>query len=100
MGVMLPVKSKEKVKDYGIGSLSEPEVRRMRLKPEDVFVIIGSSGLWSCLSPDEAVEIVGRQLHRMAADASAALQTAATKRMLPGTAAKDLTVIVIYLAGG
>lgn len=76
-----------------------PEVRRLRLKPEDVFVVLGTSGLWQHLSPSEVVTIVGQNLHRMASDAVDALVTEIERRSMPGTATEDLTAMVVFLAG-
>lgn len=75
----------------------DPEVRRLKLKPDDVFVIIGSSGLWGRLSPAEAVTIVGQNLHRVACTATEALLAEARKRN--ATDSDDLTAIVLYLQG-
>jgi len=84
----------------GGGSMSNtPEVRRMRLKPEDVFVVLGSGGLWKHLSPTEVVTIVGQNLHRMAADAAGALLSEVHKRETPDSATEDTSVMVAYLAG-
>jgi len=94
--------------DIGGGGC-EPEVRRMRLKPEDLFVILGTSGLWNYLSPDDAVAVVSQGLHLMAADAARTLQREALRRAQartpPGYIAghysnqQDITAVVVYLAG-
>ena len=39
-----------------------PAVRRMKLKPEDVCVIIATQGLWKCLSPEEVVYVYDRMV--------------------------------------
>jgi len=117
--------------DIGAGTPArhdKPEVRRMRLKSDDVCVIIGTSALWNCLSPEEVVTIVGQNMHRMASDAAAALAAEVQRRAsvqpgaIPETEASqggsmhsefagcstlhsarqrelELTVIVVYLAG-
>jgi len=85
----------------------KPDVRRLRIKPEDVFVVLGTSGLWQKLSPMEVVTVVGQNLHRMAADAADALVAEVERRSGNGTerstASQDnsegVTVIVMYLAG-
>jgi len=83
-----------------------PNVRRMKLKPEDVCVVIATQALWNCLSPEEVVTIVGQRLNRMAADAANALVVEVRRRTMPFASAEDdpaldqeLTVMVIYLAG-
>lgn len=84
-----------------------PEVRRMRLKPEDVFVVLGTAGLWARLSPTEVVTIVGQHLHRPATAAAEALAAEAQRRAGSGGApgasreapGEDLTVLVVYLQG-
>eukprot|EP00928_Gymnodinium_smaydae_P036271 TRINITY_DN25373_c0_g1_i1.p1 TRINITY_DN25373_c0_g1~~TRINITY_DN25373_c0_g1_i1.p1 ORF type:complete len:549 (-),score=74.83 TRINITY_DN25373_c0_g1_i1:104-1693(-) len=84
----------------GAAAPQAPEVRRLRLKPEDLFVIMGTTGLWNHLSPAEAVAIVGQNLHRPARSAADALVTEVTKRsVLGGAGAEDLTVFVLYLQG-
>lgn len=99
-----PAAAGGRVRMFGNSNTREacaPEVRRMRLRAEDVFVILGTSGLWKRLSPSEAVTIVGQNLHRMASDAAEALAAEVNRRAaafgLP--VAEDLTVIVVYLAG-
>lgn len=101
--------------DIGAGfpaSAGKPEVRRMRLKPDDVCVIIGTSALWSCLSPEEVVTIVGQNMHSMASDAAAALAGEVQRRSsvqlgsatlgdspFASSRTHELTVLVVYLAG-
>merc|ERR1712224_217888 len=84
------------------------EVRRMRLKPEDAFVIIATSGLWSRIEPEEAVRLVSENMHRVADDAAAALANEAAKRRRDSMTNRenyrdagpdDITVVVIYLSG-
>jgi len=88
----------------------EPEVRRMRLKQEDLFVVLGTSGLWNYLSPDDAVAVVSQGLHLMAADCARALRMEALRRAAlarapPGymsghySPQQDITAVVVYLAG-
>mmetsp|Transcript_24553 Transcript_24553/g.68327 ORF Transcript_24553/g.68327 Transcript_24553/m.68327 type:complete len:519 (-) Transcript_24553:35-1591(-) len=86
-----------------MGGLSEPtscapEVRRMRLKPEDVFVILGT-GLWKFLTPADAVAIVGRNVHKPAEEAAAALVNEVERRYARGAAPDDLSVVVLFLQG-
>lgn len=91
----------------------KPDVRRLRIKAEDVFVVLGTSGLWQTLSPMEVVTVVSQNLHRMAADAADALVAEVQRRGPGATSARScadgvsqdcsppegLTVIVMYLAG-
>eukprot|EP00927_Polykrikos_kofoidii_P072773 TRINITY_DN68866_c0_g1_i1.p1 TRINITY_DN68866_c0_g1~~TRINITY_DN68866_c0_g1_i1.p1 ORF type:complete len:483 (-),score=63.09 TRINITY_DN68866_c0_g1_i1:48-1496(-) len=78
-----------------------PGVRRMRLKSEDVFVVLGTSGLWNRLAPSEVVTIVGQHLHQAALHAADALVAEAERRHSPGARAADddITVMVLYLQG-
>eukprot|EP00929_Paragymnodinium_shiwhaense_P038580 TRINITY_DN20370_c0_g1_i2.p1 TRINITY_DN20370_c0_g1~~TRINITY_DN20370_c0_g1_i2.p1 ORF type:complete len:375 (-),score=63.50 TRINITY_DN20370_c0_g1_i2:65-1189(-) len=80
----------------------EPEVRRMRLKPGDVCVVIGSESLWRWLTPDEVVTIIGQNMHRMATLAANALLAEVRKRMSDPASQKPedyVTVVVVYLTG-
>merc|ERR1712187_1055411 len=79
-----------------------PQVRRMRLKSDDVCAVIGSSSLWDWLTPEEVVTIVGQNMHRMAADAADAVAAEVRKRMGEPSANDaycELTLIVLYFAG-
>lgn len=87
-----------------------PDVRRMKLKPEDVCVIVATQALWKCLSPEEVVTIVGQRLNRMASDAADALVAEVRRRCQPisissqgglseGEEEDELSVLVIYLTG-
>lgn len=80
---------------YGVSSA--PEVRRMRLKPEDVFVVLGTAGLWKRLGPADVVAIVGQNLHLMAADVAHVLAAHAEQVRVAGN--DDITVMVVYLNG-
>jgi serine/threonine protein phosphatase PrpC len=91
------------------GDSNRPAVRRMRLKPDDVCVVIATQGLWKWLSPEEVVTIVGQNMHRMASDATEALLGEVRRRQQPMDETgngqtekaidKELTIVVIYLAG-
>eukprot|EP00927_Polykrikos_kofoidii_P050275 TRINITY_DN44193_c0_g1_i1.p1 TRINITY_DN44193_c0_g1~~TRINITY_DN44193_c0_g1_i1.p1 ORF type:complete len:476 (-),score=67.56 TRINITY_DN44193_c0_g1_i1:534-1961(-) len=88
----------------GVATLPGPEVRRMRLKSDDVCVVIGSTVLWNWLSPEEVVTIVGQNMHRMAGDAADAIINEVRIRMGDpsedrGNSCGDITVVVIFLAG-
>mmetsp|Transcript_25235 Transcript_25235/g.51879 ORF Transcript_25235/g.51879 Transcript_25235/m.51879 type:complete len:424 (-) Transcript_25235:85-1356(-) len=41
-----------------IGVTAEAEVREILLTPEDIFLIIGTDGLWQYMDPQEACEVV------------------------------------------
>merc|ERR1712232_889320 len=99
-------KKGNQVDTFRFGSVSHvrstPQVRRMRLKSEDVCVIMGSSALWKWLTPEEVVTIVGQNMHRMASDAADAVIAEVRRRMGdPSMSESDdeLTFIVLYLAG-
>ncbi|KAK6939695.1 PPM-type phosphatase-like domain [Dillenia turbinata] len=90
---------------------SEPSIRVIKLRPQDLFLIFASDGLWEQLSDEVAVEIVSKNSRVGIAKrlVRAALQEAAKKRELryddikkmeKGTRRHfhdDITVIVIYL---
>jgi len=80
----------------------KPAVRRMKLKSDDVCVVIATHCLWKCLSPEEVVTIVGQNMNRMASDAAEALVSEMRRREDPlagNDECEDLSVIVVYLAG-
>lgn len=86
----------------GSSSQGVPEVRRMRLKADDVCVVMGTGTLWKWLTPEEVVTIVGQNMHRMASDAADAIAAEVRKRMGQPSAddtGEELTLIVLYLAG-
>ncbi|GKV26445.1 hypothetical protein SLEP1_g35741 [Rubroshorea leprosula] len=90
---------------------AEPSIISRKLKPEDLFVIFASDGLWDELSDEAAVEIVFKNPRVGIAKrlVRAALQEAARKREMGYDDIKkiekgarryfhdDITVIVIYL---
>lgn len=78
---------------------STPEVRRLRLKPEDLFVVLGTGGLWQWLTPAEAVTIVGANICRPSWCAVDALASEVHRRSKPSAPPDDLTIVVVYLAG-
>merc|ERR1712048_65462 len=81
---------------------STPQVRRMRLKPDDVCVVLGTGGLWKWLTPEEVITIVGQSMHRMASDAADAVAAEVRRRMKDPSASDpsdELTFVVVYLAG-
>ena len=47
----------DKIGKY-IGMIFTPEIKQYVIQPEDKFVIIGTSGLWKYLTPNDAVSIV------------------------------------------
>lgn len=93
--------------DFSSATLSEPEVRRMRLKEEDVCAILGTDCLWQWLSPEEVITIVGQRMTSMACDAADALSAEIRKRMvcdakrsgIRGHASVELVAVVVYFAG-
>ncbi|PSS02659.1 Protein like [Actinidia chinensis var. chinensis] len=90
---------------------AEPSIIKRNLKPEDLFLIFASDGLWEQLSDEAAVEIVYKNPRAGIAKrlVGAALQEAAKKREMRYKDIKkiekgirrhfhdDITVIVVYL---
>ncbi|XP_019155053.1 PREDICTED: probable protein phosphatase 2C 63 [Ipomoea nil] len=90
---------------------AEPSLLTRQLRPEDLFLIFASDGLWEQLSDEEAVDIVVKNPRSGIAKrlAKAALNEAAKKREMKYEEIKriekgtrrhyhdDITVIVIYL---
>ncbi|KAK1586507.1 hypothetical protein Q3G72_003228 [Acer saccharum] len=90
---------------------AEPSILIRKLKPDDLFLIFASDGLWEQLSDEEAVEIVLKNPRVGIAKrlVRAALQEAAKKREMRYKDLKrtekgarrylhdDITVVVIYL---
>ncbi|XP_073142591.1 probable protein phosphatase 2C 63 [Henckelia pumila] len=90
---------------------AEPSIVTRKLKPEDLFVIFASDGLWEHLSDETAVEIVSKCPRSGISKrlVEAALQAASKKKemrykdikkMEKGTRRHfhdDITVIVVYL---
>ncbi|GFZ12261.1 protein phosphatase 2C family protein [Actinidia rufa] len=90
---------------------AEPSIIKRNLKPEDLFLIFASDGLWEQLSDEAAVEIVYKNPRAGIAKrlVVAALQEAAKKREMRYKDIKkiekgirrhfhdDITVIVVYL---
>ncbi|KAH9612032.1 hypothetical protein KSS87_002861 [Heliosperma pusillum] len=90
---------------------AEPSIIRRKLKPQDLFLIFASDGLWEQLSDQAAVEIVSKNPRAGIAKrlVRAALQQAAKKRELSyGDIKKiekgirrhfhdDISVVVVYL---
>jgi serine/threonine protein phosphatase PrpC len=90
---------------------AEPSIVTRKLRPQDLFVIFASDGLWEQLCDEEAVQIVSKYPRAGIAKrlVVAALQVAAKKREVSYKDIKkidrgvrrhfhdDITVIVIYL---
>ncbi|XP_020584269.1 probable protein phosphatase 2C 78 [Phalaenopsis equestris] len=90
---------------------AEPTIQVRRLKPNDLFLIFASDGLWEQLNDEDAVEIVSKNPRAGIAKrlVKAALSVAAKKREMKYDEIKkidrgirrhfhdDITVIVIYL---
>ncbi|KZV41183.1 Phosphatase 2C family protein [Dorcoceras hygrometricum] len=90
---------------------AEPSIMTRKLKPQDLFVIFASDGLWEHLSDETAVEIVSKSPRFGIAKrlVAAALQAACKKKEIrykdfkkigKGTRRHfhdDITVIVVYL---
>jgi serine/threonine protein phosphatase PrpC len=45
-----------------VGVVPDPEVKEVQLTVHDQFVILGSDGLWTFVSPQEAVELVAFEM--------------------------------------
>ncbi|OVA17063.1 Protein phosphatase 2C (PP2C)-like domain [Macleaya cordata] len=90
---------------------AEPSIETRKIKPQDLFLIFASDGLWEQLSDEAAVDIVFRNPRRGIAKrlVRAALQEAAKKREMRYDDIKriekgirrhfhdDISVVVIYL---
>lgn len=90
---------------------AEPSIVRRKLKPQDLFLIFASDGLWEQLSDQAAVEIVSKNPRSGIAKrlARAALQEAAKKRDIVYSDIRniekgirrhfhdDISVVVVYL---
>ncbi|GMH06378.1 hypothetical protein Nepgr_008218 [Nepenthes gracilis] len=90
---------------------AEPSILARQLKPDDMFLIFASDGLWEHISDEAAVEIVFRSPRTGIAKrlARAAVQEAARKRGMTCEDMKkidkgvrrhfhdDITVVVVYL---
>ncbi|KAL3621094.1 hypothetical protein CASFOL_036006 [Castilleja foliolosa] len=90
---------------------AEPSIVTRKLKPQDLFIIFASDGLWEHISDEVAVQIVSKHPRSGIAKrlVTAAIQEAAKKRELRYKDIKkiekgirrhfhdDITVIVIYL---
>jgi serine/threonine protein phosphatase PrpC len=90
---------------------AEPSIVRRNLRPQDLFLIFASDGLWEYLSDDAAVQIVSKYPRAGIAKrlVAAALQEAAKKREVSYKDIKkiergirrhfhdDISVVVIYL---
>ncbi|KAL3614305.1 hypothetical protein CASFOL_042379 [Castilleja foliolosa] len=90
---------------------AEPSVVTRKLKPQDLFIIFASDGLWEHISDEAAVQIVSKHPRSGIAKrlVAAAMQEAAKKRELRDKDIKkiergirrhfhdDITVIVMYL---
>ncbi|KAG5526357.1 hypothetical protein RHGRI_032591 [Rhododendron griersonianum] len=90
---------------------AEPSILKRKLKPEDIFLIFASDGLWEHLSDEAAIEIVFKNPRSGIAKrlVGAALQEAAKKREMRYKDIKkiekgvrrhfhdDITVVVVYL---
>ncbi|XP_059647862.1 probable protein phosphatase 2C 63 [Cornus florida] len=90
---------------------AEPSILKRKLRPQDLFLIFASDGLWEHLSDEEAVEIVFKNPRAGIAKRliGAALNEAAKKREMRYSDIKkiekgirrhfhdDITVIVLYL---
>ncbi|KAL7119083.1 hypothetical protein ACP275_02G041200 [Erythranthe tilingii] len=90
---------------------AEPSIVTRKLRPQDLFLIFASDGLWEQLSDDEAVHIVSKYPRAGIAKrlVAAALQEAAKKREVRYRDIKkiergirrhfhdDITVVVIFL---
>ncbi|RAL46695.1 hypothetical protein DM860_004974 [Cuscuta australis] len=90
---------------------AEPSIVTRKLRPEDLFLIFASDGLWEQISDQEAVEIVLKNPRRGIAKrlARAAVSEAAKKREMKSQDIRriekgtrrcyhdDITVVVVYL---
>ena len=86
------------LKDVGV--IAEPEVTNHQLEADkDEFMILASDGVWEFITSQEAVDIVGKDIHKGANFACRSLIEAAADRwhQEEGDYRDDITALVIRL---
>mmetsp|Transcript_17931 Transcript_17931/g.41042 ORF Transcript_17931/g.41042 Transcript_17931/m.41042 type:complete len:154 (+) Transcript_17931:122-583(+) len=48
-----------------VGVCAEPEVKEVRLSTDDRFLIVATDGLWTFIEPQEAAEVVWREMRHV-----------------------------------
>lgn len=85
------------------GCTAEPEVNERTLGPQDHVLLLCSDGVWEFISPQEAVDIVGKFGPEEAMKAADKLAKEAWDRWIQeegGQVVDDITVLLIYLQAG
>lgn len=83
------------------GLSCEPDVLEYSLRPEDEVLILCTDGVWECLSPEDAISVIGDSVTGGACmDAAEALALKAWNRWIEeegGSVVDDITVVVVDL---
>jgi len=80
------------------GVIDTPEVSTRKIAPGDKVVIVGSDGIWDCVSSQEAVDIASK--HKNPNDAAKALTKLARSRWdqeTGGTVSDDISAVVMKI---
>ena len=82
-----------------IGVIGIPDIFEIQLKPNDKMVVLGSDGVWTVLTNEEVIEIVGHHIHTHDAEKACeeVIEAALNSWNKRGNVTDDITVIVIYL---
>eukprot|EP00933_Yihiella_yeosuensis_P050735 TRINITY_DN48528_c0_g1_i1.p1 TRINITY_DN48528_c0_g1~~TRINITY_DN48528_c0_g1_i1.p1 ORF type:complete len:552 (+),score=113.55 TRINITY_DN48528_c0_g1_i1:94-1749(+) len=84
------------------GLIAEPEVVSHSLAPSDRMLILASDGLWTFITPQEAVSLLEGFQPEQAMEAASLLAKAAYDKwmeMTGNSAADDIVVLVVYFTG-
>jgi serine/threonine protein phosphatase PrpC len=81
------------------GVISDPEVTKFELTPDDKFIVIASDGVWEFLENEMVAEIVWPFFvkHSPEAAGNALVRAAALKWKENDTVIDDITCIIIFL---
>lgn len=85
---------------FECGLTSDPELKEHKISDADRFLLICSDGVWTFIEPQQAVDIVAKFGPEKAQEAADCLAKAAWDEWFSrsgGTAADDITVLVVYL---
>jgi serine/threonine protein phosphatase PrpC len=82
------------------GCSAEPEVCERKLSQEDSMLLLCSDGVWEFITPQEAVDIVGKNPPAMAMKSAETLAKEAWDRWIReegGAVVDDITVVLVHL---